>query len=162
MSTKIQINSLEALERLIGNDNELEIEVRNNIVQDFAKKHLKSVANSGTIQNAVRFIETTLQAEIKAETERQIGVIKDPHSYNSYNRKVILNDHLDRAVKAKASAEVSTLVEDAVKTATDKIMARYTPEYIDDVITSKLEYYTDKLVEKKLEQRLSDLRKLLK
>ena len=41
MSTKIQINSLEALERLIGGDTELEIEVRNSIVQEFAKKYLK-------------------------------------------------------------------------------------------------------------------------
>jgi predicted DNA-binding protein len=41
---KIQLNSLEALERLIGGDSELEIEVRNNVVQDFAKKHLKGIA----------------------------------------------------------------------------------------------------------------------
>ena len=45
MSTKIQINSLAALERLIGNDNEIEIEIRNSIVQEFAKKHLKSIAH---------------------------------------------------------------------------------------------------------------------
>jgi hypothetical protein len=38
MSVKIQINSLEALERLIGNDNNLEIDIRNSIVQNFTKK----------------------------------------------------------------------------------------------------------------------------
>ena len=42
---KIQINSLKALERLIGGDNELEIEIRNSIVQEFTKKHLKSIYN---------------------------------------------------------------------------------------------------------------------
>lgn len=41
----IQINSLEALERLIGKDNELEVSIRNSIVQDFSKHYLKSVAN---------------------------------------------------------------------------------------------------------------------
>ena len=44
MSTKIQINSLEALERLIGNDNELEIQVRNSVVQEFSRKYLKNLA----------------------------------------------------------------------------------------------------------------------
>ena len=45
MSTKIQINSLDALERLIGGDTELEIEVRNSVIQKFAEKHLKPLAN---------------------------------------------------------------------------------------------------------------------
>ena len=35
----LQINSLKALERLIGGDSELEIGVRNSIVQEFSKKH---------------------------------------------------------------------------------------------------------------------------
>ena len=41
---KIQINSLEALERLIGGDTQLEIDLRNSIVQEFSKKYLKAVA----------------------------------------------------------------------------------------------------------------------
>lgn len=44
MSTKIQINSLAALERLIGGDTELEIDLRRSVVEAFAKKHLKAVA----------------------------------------------------------------------------------------------------------------------
>jgi uncharacterized membrane protein YheB (UPF0754 family) len=43
---KIQINSLEALERLIGGDTQLEFDIRQNIVEEFTKKHLKSLANS--------------------------------------------------------------------------------------------------------------------
>lgn len=50
--TKIQINSLEALERLIGGDSELEFEIRNNVAQDFAKKHLKAVALNEVVQLA--------------------------------------------------------------------------------------------------------------
>lgn len=53
MSTKIQINSLEALERLIGGDTELEIEVRNSIVQEFAKKYLKGIINEELMTVAV-------------------------------------------------------------------------------------------------------------
>lgn len=46
---KIQINSLEALERLIGNDNELEVGLRGAIVQDFAKRHLKALVTSDVV-----------------------------------------------------------------------------------------------------------------
>jgi hypothetical protein len=45
MSIKLQINSLDALERLIGGDNEVELELRNWVVQAFAKKHLKIAAS---------------------------------------------------------------------------------------------------------------------
>lgn len=46
---KIQICNLQALERLIGNDNELEIEIRNSVVQDFTTKHLKKLATSEVV-----------------------------------------------------------------------------------------------------------------
>lgn len=54
MSTKIQINSLEALERLIGGDTNVEIEIRNSIVQEFAKKHLKAMVSHPLIVAAVQ------------------------------------------------------------------------------------------------------------
>jgi len=57
MSVKIQIASLEALERLIGGDSELEIEIRNSIVQAFTNKHLKAI---GT-----KLIETGLENSVK-------------------------------------------------------------------------------------------------
>lgn len=53
---KIQINSLEALQRLIGDDKEMEITVKSSIINEFAKSYIKSVANSevvDTIKNAV-------------------------------------------------------------------------------------------------------------
>jgi hypothetical protein len=37
---------LEALERLIGGDSEVEVESRNSVVQKFAETHLKAIANS--------------------------------------------------------------------------------------------------------------------
>ena len=49
---KIQLNSLEALERLIGGDTEVEFEIRNSIVQEFTKKYLKGLVNE-TIANDV-------------------------------------------------------------------------------------------------------------
>ena len=52
MGIKIQINSLEALERLIGGDNELEISIRDNIVQEFTNKYLKGLVNSDKIKEA--------------------------------------------------------------------------------------------------------------
>jgi hypothetical protein len=57
---KIQINSLQALERLIGGDSQIEIEVRQSVAENFAKKHLKTLANNELTEaankNALRFL----------------------------------------------------------------------------------------------------------
>lgn len=42
----IQLNSLEALERLIGSDDQLEIAVRNSVISTFTSKHLKGLVFS--------------------------------------------------------------------------------------------------------------------
>ena len=46
MATKLtlQINSLEALEKLLSGDVQLEMDMRNTVVQEYAKKYIKSVA----------------------------------------------------------------------------------------------------------------------
>lgn len=43
---KIQINSLEALTRLIGDDKEMEISVKQAVLDGFAKRYLKSLVNN--------------------------------------------------------------------------------------------------------------------
>ena len=63
MSTKIQINSIDALERLIGGDTDVEIEIRNSIVQEFAKKHLKAMVSHPLIAAAVQ----NAMAEVRRE-----------------------------------------------------------------------------------------------
>jgi F420-0:gamma-glutamyl ligase-like protein len=70
MSVKIQINSREALERLIGGDSELEVELRNSVVQDFSNRHLKSIA---TVM--VGRIESAAQQAVKEVAEKQIGFL---------------------------------------------------------------------------------------
>lgn len=67
MSTKIQINSLEALERLIGNDNELEIEIRNSIVQNFTKKYLKDLAKAELMTSIAKAVQNEVMSEFFEE-----------------------------------------------------------------------------------------------
>ena len=45
MKQVVQINSLEALEKLIGGDSDVEVKIRNSVVQNFTKKYLKSIAH---------------------------------------------------------------------------------------------------------------------
>ncbi len=68
---KLQINSKEALERLIGGDSQLEIELRNSIVQEFAEKYLKAVANSEVIDSKLEKLKNGLIEQFNSECEKK-------------------------------------------------------------------------------------------
>lgn len=67
MGIKIQINSLEALESLFKSENggkEIEVEVKERIISEFAKKHIKCLVSS--------FAESKMNAIIQQEINAQI------------------------------------------------------------------------------------------
>jgi hypothetical protein len=96
MSTKIQINSLEALERLIGGDTELEIELRNTVVQEFSKKHLKCIARDKMLEYGPK-VKEYVQAEIAK-------VVKQWKTYNK-----------DYALAPSTCLEIQRYVDQLVK-----------------------------------------------
>jgi len=88
MTTKIQINSLEALERLIGNDNELEIEIRNSVVQNFSKKFLKPLL----VESVLLDLQQTVFNEIVEERTWSNIIFKDKY-------KRVMQDIINHVLK---------------------------------------------------------------
>lgn len=105
---KVQINSLEALERLIGNDNEMEIAVKQSILNEFAKKHLKSIANS----DAMEKIAATVKREL-SETGFYGMLETRPRSSNVYP-KTYLSDEAKELIKSQVRREFDSLISDEV------------------------------------------------
>jgi len=61
---KLQLDK-DALERLIGRDSQVEIDLRSGIVQNFAKKYLKAVAQSELMCKAQDYVREHLRKELK-------------------------------------------------------------------------------------------------
>lgn len=148
MSTKIQINSLEALERLIGNDTELEIEIRNSIVQEFTKKHLKVIANENVNKHISDF-----NREIQDVAGDTLGsYVKDPKC--SWRQIYLINETVKKEIETAArnqsaviiNAEIAKLIEHETESAFEKIKViinervdSLTEVYIKDMVAEKLE-----------------------
>lgn len=68
---KIQINSLDALERLIGGDTDVEIEIRQSVVEIFSKKYLKSIVSEplmkATKESLLKEVQDTLMDKEKID-----------------------------------------------------------------------------------------------
>lgn len=112
---KIQINSLETLERLIGNDKEMEITVKSSIINEFAKSYIKSVANSevaDTIKNAVL-------EEIK-KTGYFGLLVQD--SRGGYFTNYLLSKDAKELIKTQVRREVEYLISETIEPIREEIV----------------------------------------
>jgi hypothetical protein len=75
---KLSLN-LPALERLIGGDGEIEVELRHQIVKEFTKKYLKGIVDSSVFQSYQRELLEELRKAVK---EVVGGSINDVVPYN--------------------------------------------------------------------------------
>lgn len=137
---KIQINSLQALERLIGNDNQLEIDIRNSVVQDFTKKHLKSLVTT----NLMLDIAETVKNEIRSEF---FEIVTSGYSSKAVFKSDTL-DQLKSDLHTAARRELTDIVND--------IIAEYSVDTtIKDKLTIAAQEISDQLTSKNLEARLN-------
>lgn len=149
----IQINNKEALERLIGNDTEVEIDIRNSVVQKFAEKHLKPLANSPIITGTLDAIKTGITKQVTERVEAEIGAFKA--------------DYYGRVTELKLRPEIKAEIERQVRTLTDKTIQDTVDEalktWLNDAelkkrIDARFEYYTKEHINMEIKSRIEKLK----
>lgn len=149
----IQINNLEALERLIGGNSEVEIEVRNSVVQRFAEKHLKPLANSEAIQNTFSSIKKELNEKVEKSINDQICSFKQEW----YGKPTITG------VKPEVQAEINRKVRDyfdkIVHEAIQKAIDEWSKDAkVDERIEKRVAYFTDDYIRQEVKTRIDKLK----
>lgn len=153
MSTKIQINSLEALERLIGNDTDLEIQVRNNIVQEFAKKHLKAIVNEANFQNEIAIFKRKLQNEFDKKLEESIATVKRYYDGGSIE-KITLHPDVEKTIYRQIGEKINLRISEAVE---GGIKHWEQDANIEDRIKKRMDYYVTQHINQEIKDRLIEL-----
>lgn len=126
--------NLPALEHLIGGDSQVEVELRKSVVQEFAKRHLTSVAKVMTNE-----LKDDLAKAI-AEATKEIGLepAKWPHP-------VRLTDDLFERLKTAVEYSIHTKVRELVQEHTSKAVADIIPH---------IEAKVDRVVEDQIVMRV--------
>jgi hypothetical protein len=154
MSVKIQINSLDALERLIGGDSELEFDIRQSVVENFTKKHLNKLVNEELIAKA--------SIAVKNEINRTFfKTVKSDSRYRS-DDIVFKKEYLDKfkdELQYKAKDVLSKTVEDAIELVNNKetieaALARATDYIVNSLTEANLTSRLNRMVNAKLKERL--------
>lgn len=140
MSTKIQINSLEALERLIGGESQLEFDIRQSVVEAFTKKHLKSIANS----------EMMLQLSKGIKDEATSDLVKGIKE--GYYTRYVLTDKAKELVKDSLKYQIQVEIADLVRA---EIGTQGIKEKLQEILERQVKYITEDLTDSALNVRLN-------
>lgn len=145
---KIQINSKEALERLIGDDKEMEIAIKSAVINQFAKQYLKSVAND----EIIRELKAAVLAEVEAEVARHVE-LAPVFSVSRFKAR----PELKKAIQNATKEALRELVKEAIEERMSDV-----EEEIKQLLGYKLDIICDKVSERNIDRLVqSKLRKLI-
>lgn len=128
---KIQINSYKALQRLIGDDHDLELTIKNSIINKFAGSYLKSIENSPILEKIV-----------KMKSEDYFGMFEWVNTEVGY--KVLkLTPAMEKVIKERVEQEFSQLLDEKIKSIKEDAF---------QLIDKRLTFLTDSVARKMKEE----------
>ena len=148
---KIQINSLAALERLIGGDSELEIEIRNSIVQEFTKKYLKSVAEK-VLESEVAVLTKGIKETFQQEAQSAIGEMKNS---GYYSQTFVPNESFKKAITEQVQQQVDKQISAAIDARFTEVAKKGVEEQIDYRIKRLMADSFGRTIEEKLKEAMT-------
>lgn len=138
--------TLPALERLIGGETEIEVHLRQQIVEKFAEKHLKAIVKSAAWQAAYKQWQSELEATVSKILQEYIAAqqVKDPEMPGT-NSGYKLRHAIEQAAGTAVEQAVRRVVESQtrymqgmVSTAVDRAMEAEIKKRIDEGVTARL------------------------
>ena len=148
---RLQLN-LPALERLIAGDSQMEVELRHQVVENFAKHHLKKLMNDDMFARIKEWFRTACEAAYAKE----LGQVVQSFWCDNFELESHMREHVARA----ARAEVDAVVKEHLAKYKEDLLRR-DAAHIEAVIQRTLDRELEAQVEAEVRRRL-DVAKNLK
>lgn len=150
MSTKIQINSLAALERLIGGDSETELEIRQSVVTEFVKKHLKGIADQQIVYSAAINLRNSIDEEIRKQIAATIG----EYQVSGYGaRKFFINNNVKEEIQKHLTSALIETIKESIEEFVPNISALVNAE-----LNRRLDVKIKEIVNNKVTEQLNKIK----
>ena len=158
----LQLNSVAAVEALIGGDTEVEVELRKSVVAGFTRKHLKQLANSEFLSDAVHEVKLSVQEIVTNKLSETIGsLVKQPNQY-SYrdNYAFKLNDKTVEAIEREVRNQAVSIVGETINRAIAKA-SFFDQAYIKQAVDKKFNEAFNAAVTEAVNKKLLQLKAAL-
>lgn len=141
-----------ALERLIGGDSEVEVQLRQGVVEEFAKRHLGAVLKDAAFAKFLAAERKVAETWLEARVKEHIGVVEK----SQWGTQTTV--HLTDAVRTSLMVEADKRVYELVCRAVEEAWAVREKRLVGDVtkaISAKVDALTESLVRDLVRERLS-------
>jgi len=142
----IQINSVEALERLLGGDSELEVSLRQSVAVEMASRNLKAVLQDPVYLGILGSLKRDLQSQAEKQIEQEMATITQDR-YGSRTFKI--KPDILAMIKGEVSGSLFPVITDTIKTA----MESYN---IPAIVRAEVKKYVDSLIKQELVQAFNE------
>ncbi len=136
---KIQINDKDALEALLGGSDQVQVEVRDRIANEFIKNHIRPLFTDDKIAEIKRRIDADVTA-LKDSIAKEL--LQKEIKTNYYTKEYVLRDEIKRQIQEVIDKTLLISIEAALKTAKEDLSAR-----IHDIFTKTFESRLQKYLE---------------
>ena len=140
---KIIVNlDLRDLEQMLGKDSEAMIEVASSVVQQFAERHLKAIANDVIVEKAAK--------AAKAYTESEFTKLVGKLTQRGWDYGFTPSDALNKALQNQARTAVAKATEGFIAAAVEERM-----EQIQSIIDQRTSHLTLAAIDEAVKRRLT-------
>ena len=133
----LQINSIEALERILNGSEGLELQIKENIVQEFTKRYLKGIANEEIVKQA--------SSKIKEEIEETLFGDSNKYSFRLKELKPGYVKLIEETIESKIRFELLTTINDRIE-----VNTQY--QKIDELITERINNLVNGITEQDVDR----------
>jgi len=149
MSIKIQLNSKAALERLIGGDTQIELDIRNNIVQEFTSKRLKGLIN-------IEIEKKVIDQSLSEMFDDYINDYNNSGIKLSKNQRLIISNLIEQTIKATVKSEVENYFKDndSIKKLVEDSIEYIIWNTVQTIVKAKLEKSLTDVINKDVEKAI--------
>src|SRR4051812_27509900 len=114
---------VQELDRLIGGDTEVELELRKGVVENFARQKLASLFDHPEVQATLQSLSEHARQEVSDRIGRIVREEKYPHR-GVWQLVPAVKDTLEQAIQQAVSAHVAQATEDIERRINDEVNRR--------------------------------------
>lgn len=143
---KLDLNA-PALDRLLGGDTELEVHLREQVADQFAQKHLRSLLNDTVFNNWKKRVNEWTKDEIERHLNR---------THERWRgEQVTLAAELQNRIRDRIDSEISAAIDSRVRTVVKRVEEQMIEKISDTFDSKRIEALVERGVAQRLEMAAS-------
>jgi len=152
MSIKMSLD-VPALERLVKDDKELEIQLKHGVIMNFVDRYLRGLLKDEFLQAEIKKVRESIQTAVDSVAAKEIGTLKD----DGWRSTIFtLNSKFKEKLTSQIGIEVDIKVGEMIRNRIDNAISGIPiKKMVEDAVAARVTALTKEEVEKKVKEAIA-------